>query len=94
MSERWRQLFRHAIREADRLDIELGVSITSGFNAGGPWVTPEYGQQEIVWSEIIADSSTSLPITLPLPAGPLYGEQGELLSYNEMDVNNDLELNT
>ena len=92
MSERWRQLFRHAIKEADRLDIELGVSITSGFNAGGPWVTPEYGQQEIVWSEMTVDSLTPSPILLPLPAGPVYGEQGELLKYNEMEVNNDLEL--
>jgi len=93
LSDRWRQLFRHAIREADRLGIELGVSITSGFNAGGPWVTPEYGQQEIVWSEMIVDASAQAPFSLPLPAGPVYGEEGELLSYNEMEVNNDLELN-
>jgi hypothetical protein len=93
LSERWRQLFRHAIKEADRLGIELGVSITSGFNAGGPWVTPEYGQQEIVWSEMIVDSTTAFPLTLPLPSGPVYGEKGELLRYSEMEVNNDLELN-
>ncbi len=90
MSERWRELFRHAIREADRLDLELGVSMTSGFNAGGPWVTPEFGQQEIVWSELVVDASTSSPIHLPLPSGPIYGENGELLTYNEMKVDNDL----
>ena len=91
MSERWRELFRHAIKESDRLGIELGVSITSGFNAGGPWVTPEYGQQEIVWSELIVDSAMTGPIKLPLPAGPVFGEQGELLNYSELKVNNDLE---
>jgi hypothetical protein len=91
MSNQWRKLFRHAIKEADRLDIELGVSLTSGFNAGGPWVTPEFGQQEIVWSEVIIDQKTASPILLPLPSGPVYDEQGGLLSYNEMQVNNDLE---
>ncbi len=94
MSKRWRELFRHAIKESDRLGIELGVSITSGFNAGGPWVTPEYGQQEIVWSELIVDSAVTGPITLPLPAGPVFGEQGELLNYSELMVNNDLERGT
>jgi hypothetical protein len=91
MSEKWRDLFRHAIKEADRLDLELGVSLTSGFNAGGPWVTPEYGQQELVWSEFIINGPTHSSIKLPLPSGPIYGNKGELLSYNEMEINNDLE---
>jgi len=91
MSDQWRKLFRHAIKEADRLDLELGVSLTSGFNAGGPWVTPEYGQQELIWSEIIIEGPTDSSIKLPLPSGPIYGNKGELLSYNEMEVNNDLE---
>jgi hypothetical protein len=91
MSDKWRELFRHAIREADRLDLELGVSLTSGFNAGGPWVTPEYGQQELVWSEIEIEGPTNGSIKLPLPSGPIYGNRGELLNYNEMQVNNDLE---
>jgi hypothetical protein len=91
ISDQWRELFRHAIKEADRLDLELGVSLTSGFNAGGPWVTPEYGQQELVWSETIITGSADSSIKLPLPSGPIYGNKGELLSYNEMKVNNDLE---
>lgn len=91
MSDRWRELFRHAIREADRFELELGVSLTSGFNAGGPWVTPEYGQQELVWSEVEIEEPTNGSIKLPLPSGPIYGNRGELLNYNEMQVNNDLE---
>jgi hypothetical protein len=91
MSDQWRELFRHAIKEADQLDLELGVSLTSGFNAGGPWVTPEFGQQELVWSELIIEGPTDSSIKLPLPSGPIYDNKGELLSYNEMAVNNDLE---
>ena len=91
MSPEWRVCFRHAVKEADRLGIELGVSITSGFNAGGPWVTPEFGQQELVWSEHVIEGGTPFSGTLPLPAGPIYGDQGEPLRYQEMEVNNDLE---
>jgi len=35
------QLIVHAIREADRLGLELGIVASSGWNAGGSWVTPE-----------------------------------------------------
>ena len=91
MSEKWRELFRYAIKEASRLNIELGVSMTSGFNAGGPWVTPEYGQQEIVWSETILKGQGKHIINLPLPSGPILGNDGKLLNYSEMKINNDLE---
>jgi hypothetical protein len=39
MSDGWRELFQHALREADRLGIEVGVNLCSGWNAGGTWVT-------------------------------------------------------
>ncbi len=90
LSPAWREVFRHAIKEAARLDLELGISITSGFNAGGPWVTPAYGQQEIVWSEILLEGPSSYSAKLPLPAGPIYDNNGDLISYSELNVNNDL----
>jgi hypothetical protein len=90
LSPAWREVFRHAIKEAARLDLELGISITSGFNAGGPWVTPAYGQQEIVWSELLLEGPSSYSGKIPLPSGPIYDNQGELISYSELDVNNDL----
>ena len=90
MSGRWRELFRHALTEADRLDIELGVSLTSGFNAGGPWVTPEYGQQELVWSEMIVEGPKRFTEQLPLPSGEIFGDNGEPLHYQEMEIDNEL----
>jgi hypothetical protein len=36
----WRELFLHALREAKRLDLEMGLSPQSGWNLGGPQVTP------------------------------------------------------
>lgn len=40
-SQPWRELYRHALREAKRLDFELVLNIQSGWNLGGPSVTPE-----------------------------------------------------
>jgi hypothetical protein len=42
MSESWREMFRYTLREADRLQLDLGVNLCSGWDAGGAWVTPEY----------------------------------------------------
>ncbi len=36
MSEAWRRMFRHALREADRFGLEIGVNLCSGWDAGGP----------------------------------------------------------
>src|SRR3989304_3130385 len=32
----WRELFLHALKEADRLGLELGLNIQSGWKFGGP----------------------------------------------------------
>ena len=42
MSDPWRALVKHAAEEADRLGLTLGLNLCSGWNAGGPWITPEY----------------------------------------------------
>lgn len=48
----WRELFVHAVREADRLGLELSLSIQSGWNLGGPTITPEMAAKMLTWSEI------------------------------------------
>ncbi|MEI8235538.1 MAG: glycosyl hydrolase, partial [Verrucomicrobiota bacterium] len=50
MSEAWRELFRYAVREAHRCGITLTVNLCSGWDAGGPWVTPEHAMKKIVAS--------------------------------------------
>ncbi|MDR2473183.1 MAG: hypothetical protein LBD53_06400, partial [Tannerella sp.] len=49
MSDEWRHLFAYACRTADSLGVELSMSITSGWNDGGPWVTPEHASKKLVW---------------------------------------------
>ena len=52
MSDAWRELFKFAVQEADRLGLEASVNLCSGWNAGGTWVKPEHAAQKLVWSQV------------------------------------------
>src|SRR5262245_10407604 len=52
MSPQWRELFKFAVQEADRVGLELCVHNCSGWSSsGGPWVKPEHAMQMVVTSE-------------------------------------------
>ncbi len=67
MSDAWRELFKHAAREADRVGLELSFNICSGWNAGGAWVTPEHALKKIVWSQTRVRGPSSFSQALPKP---------------------------
>jgi len=68
-SPQWRELFVHAVKEAHRLGLELSLNITSGWNVGGPMVTPDTAAKTLTWSEIQIEGPTSEPIQLPMLNG-------------------------
>ena len=52
MSDRWREMFGHAVAEAQRLGLEINMNDDAGWNgSGGPWIKPEQAMQEVVWTE-------------------------------------------
>ncbi|HMP05536.1 MAG TPA: glycosyl hydrolase, partial [Lacipirellulaceae bacterium] len=51
-SPAWRELFLHALREADRLGLQLGFNIQSGWNLGGPTVTPRDAAKRLAFTTI------------------------------------------
>lgn len=67
MSSEWMELYKHAVREADRLGIELSINVQSGWNPGGPCITPESAMKKIVWSEININGGEKVKIVLPKP---------------------------
>ena len=71
LSPEWRELYKHALREADRLGIELSLSIQSGWNLGGPTVKPEEAFKRVVWSEITATGPAKFAKPLPQPKANL-----------------------
>ena len=70
LSPEWRELFRHALREAARLGLELSANVNSGWNCGGPWISAEHTLQRLVWAEKVVHGPASLNEVLPRPNLP------------------------
>jgi len=66
-SPKWRDLFKQAVQEADRLGLELSLNIQSGWNLGGPTVTPEMAAKKLTWKEIQAAGPLAYDQKLPQP---------------------------
>ena len=67
----WRELFRHAVGEAGKLGLELGLNIQSGWNLGGPMVRPERAAKLLVFSEARVKGPGLVENTLPQPTRAL-----------------------
>ena len=67
MSPEWMVLYKHAVKEADRIGIELSVNVQSGWNPGAPSITPEFAMKKIVWSEVDVTGGNRISIALPQP---------------------------
>ena len=63
----WRALFKHAVQEADRLGLILSLNIQSGWNLGGPDVSPEDATKHLTWSETTVTVTNLIPIELAPP---------------------------
>jgi len=57
----------HAMDEAERLGLELGLFASSSWNAGGTWITPRDGSKALRWSEITVRGPAEFSDALPLP---------------------------
>ncbi|MFC2097851.1 glycosyl hydrolase, partial [Bacteroidota bacterium] len=63
----WQELYLHALEEAERLGLEIGLSIQSGWNLGGPGVSLDDKAKQITWSEIRIEGSAGIDQKLPVP---------------------------
>ncbi len=63
----WRELYKHTLREANRLGLEMSLNIQSGWNLGGPVVTQEDAAKKYVWSEARLTGGTNTEWHLPAP---------------------------
>ncbi|MEI3800419.1 MULTISPECIES: glycosyl hydrolase [unclassified Chitinophaga] len=77
LSEAWQDLFVHAVRESERLGIEVTLGIGPGWSgSGGPWVTPAQSMQHLVASATHVSGNEKKIVTLPVPSPktPYFGE--------------------
>ena len=63
----WRDLYRHTLREAERLGLEMSLNIQSGWNLGGPPVKADDAAKKLVWSELVVADGGGTDILLPTP---------------------------
>jgi hypothetical protein len=71
-SPEWTKLFVHAVKEADRLGLELSLSPQSGWNLGGPDVTPEQSGKVVAWSELRVTGPQDFAGPLPAPEAKVF----------------------
>jgi alpha-L-rhamnosidase len=63
----WTVFYVHALKEADRLGLEVTLNITSGWNLGGPWVQPEQASKLLTWSRTVVNAGTTESVNVELP---------------------------
>jgi len=67
-SPEWRALIQHAIKEADRLGLEICMHNCAGWSSSGaPWVTPENAMQMLVSGEMRVRGPAKVDAVLPQP---------------------------
>jgi hypothetical protein len=79
MSPPWRALFKHVVKEAERLGLEITLNAGPGWTgSGGPWVKPEQSMQHIVASavEVRGPVRFDAPLPRPVRRPAFFGEGG------------------
>lgn len=66
-SPEWVRLYVHALKVASQLHLELNLNIVSGWNLGGPDVTPEQASKLLTWSRTTVGAGSSFNGALPMP---------------------------
>lgn len=61
---------KHALSEGKRLGIKMGMVASSGWNAGGSWVTPEWAAKALYSSNLKVTGPQFFSGTLPFPTVP------------------------
>src|SRR5436190_22574804 len=68
MTPEWKDAFRHAGAEADRLGLEMTMAASGGWSeTAGPWVKPEEAMKKIVWSELEVNDPRSFLARCRIP---------------------------
>ena len=77
LSDEWKECFRHAVKECERLGISMTLGIGPGWTgSGGPWVAAEQSMRHLVASSTVVKGSGRQTVKLPEPSpkAPYFGE--------------------
>ena len=69
MTPEWKNAFRVAASEAQRLGLELAIASSPGWSeTGAPWVGPADGMKKLAWSERLVEGGKPFDRLLPQPS--------------------------
>lgn len=77
LSTEWKDCFKHAVKECERLGISMILGIGPGWTgSGGPWVKGEESMRHLVSSvtRVTGGSKQTIPLEKPSPKPPYFGE--------------------
>jgi len=64
------EMIQHALSEGKRLGMRMGLIASSGWNAGGSWVTPDWAAKALYFSELDVSGPQPFSDALPFPEVP------------------------
>jgi len=67
LSAGWKELYRYAMKEAKKYGIPVGINLCSGWDMGGPWITPENSGRWYLQAELSVSGPQKFSGKLPLP---------------------------
>ncbi|MGD0832747.1 MAG: glycosyl hydrolase, partial [Terracidiphilus sp.] len=70
-SPAWTALFLHAVETAHKLDLEIILTITSGWDLGAPFIQPKDGIKVLTWSRTLAEKGET-HLSQPKPMNAFY----------------------
>jgi hypothetical protein len=76
LSDEWQDLYVHAVRESERLGIQIVLGSGPGWaGSGGPWVKPEQSMMHLVSSstEVQGPTNYNAQLSKPEPRKPFFG---------------------
>ncbi|GAB2792646.1 hypothetical protein GCM10027275_41970 [Rhabdobacter roseus] len=96
MSDSSLRAIAFALREAKKLDLEVGFNLASSWNAGGSWVEPKHAAKTLYFSKTTLTPTVQGTLSLPFPTIPpdrqgrpraiVYGPDGKPAYYEEVAV--------
>ena len=66
MSPEWWHTLKHAARKAKQLGLTFEVAASNGYVAGGPWITPELGMQQVAVVDTVVHVDKRQKVRIPL----------------------------
>jgi hypothetical protein len=83
LSDKSLQGIAHAVREAERIGLELGLVSSSSWNAGGAWVKPEHGAMGLFRSDTLIHGPSEFSGRIPFPEIPETFHGRKMLLHND-----------